>query len=271
VKAGMLRNAFDGAQSEASQYLAPREWVSWLILSLRLLALILALLLSFLDRSQTGVIIPITHMALVAIAYNVILVLLPRYVRWLRQTLNVLVVDTLITTLAVCLTGGYHSGFFIIYFFIVIGAAFYLNLVSTIVVALVLGLIYLGACFVNPAGIWTANALHILAGKIVLLLVALLCSLLLEQLRREHLETERERALSDRLSILNGLFQRLSASLNLDQKMQTVVETSRHLLGADATAILLRRDDIQGLHLAASSGLEIAFKRPYGVLCRNRQ
>ena len=254
----MLKNAYASAQSEPSQYLAPREWVSWLILSLRFLALTLALLLSFLDRSQAGVIIPITHMTLAAVAYNVILVVLARYVRWLRQTLNVLVVDTLITTLAVYLTGGYHSGFFIIYFFIIIGAAFYLNLVSTTIVAFILGLIYVGACFVNPAGIWTANAAFVLAGKIVILLiVALTCALLLEQLRREHRETERERALSARLSTLNDLFQQLSASLDPDQTMQTVVEASRHLLAADATVILLRREDRRGLYLAASSGLEL--------------
>lgn len=254
----MLKNAYSGVQSEPSQYLAPREWVSWLILSLRFLALTLALLLSFFDRSQTGVIIPISHMTLAAVAYNVILVLLARYVRWLRQTLNVLVVDTLITTLAVYLTGGYHSGFFIIYFFIVIGAAFYLNLVATTIVALLLGLIYLGACFVNPAGIWTANAAYILAGKIVMLLiVALTCALLLEQLRREHQETERERALSARLSALNDLFQQLSASLDLDKTMQTVVSASGHLLGADTTIVLLRRKARHEVYLAASGGLDL--------------
>ncbi|MGB3905338.1 MAG: hypothetical protein WBB22_10470 [Anaerolineae bacterium] len=200
----MLGNAYTSAQSDASRYLAPREWVSWLILSLRFLALILALLLSFFDRSQAGVIVPITHMTLTAVAYNVILVILARHVRWLRHTLNVLVLDTVVTTLAVYLTGGYHSGFFIIYFFIITGAAFYLSLVTRTVVALILGLIYLGACFVNPAGIWIANAAFILAGKIVLLLLAaLLCALLLEQLRREHLEIERERALSAHLSAKN--------------------------------------------------------------------
>jgi len=257
VETGRLRSAYDNARSEASQYLAPREWASRLILSLRFLALTLALLLSFFDRSQVGVMIPITHMALIAVAYNVILVLLARYVRWLRQTLNVLVLDTLFTTAAVYLTGGYHSGFFILYFFIIVGAAFYLNLVATTIVAFILGLIYVGACFLNPAGIWTANAAFILAGKVVLLLlVALLCALLLEQLRREHRETESERALSGRLSALNDLFLQLSASLELEPTLQTVVDASRHLLEADITVILLRRDDTSGLHLAASSGLE---------------
>lgn len=255
MEASTFKSAYDSARSDASQYLAPREWVSRLILSLRFLALTLALLLCFLDRSQVGVIVPIAHIALVAVAYNVILLLLARYVRWLRHTLNVLVLDTLFTTAAVYLTGGYHSGFFIIYYFIIIGAAFYLSLVATMIVAFILGLIYVGACVLNPAGIWTANAAFILAGKIVLLLlVALLCALLLEQLRREHRETERERALSARLSALNDLFQQLSASLELEPTMRTVVDASRHLLEADVTAILLRRDDTPDLRLAASSG-----------------
>jgi len=254
----MLKNAYHDATSEASRYLAPREWVSWLILSLRFLALTLAVMLSFFDRSQAGVIVPITHITLAAIAYNVVLVALARHVRWLRQTLNMLVLDTLVTTLVVYLTGGYHSGFFIIYFFIVIGAAFYLNLVATTLVSLVLGLIYVGACILNPAGIWTANAAFILAGKVVLLLlVGLLCGLLLEQLRREHSETERERVLSARLSALNELFQHLSASLELEPTMQTVVDAPRRLLGADITLALLRREDRTGLQIAASSGLGI--------------
>ncbi|HJX37667.1 MAG TPA: ATP-binding protein [Anaerolineae bacterium] len=251
-----LKNAYNNARSDASRYLAPREWISWLILSLRFLALTLAVLLSFIDRSQTGVIVPITHITLAAVAYNVALVALARYVGWLRQTLNVLVIDTLFTTAAVFLTGGYHSGFFIVYFFIVTGAAFYLNLVAVTLVSIILGLIYIGACFLNPAGIGTANATFILAGKVVLLLlVALLCGLLLEQLRREHSETERERALSTRLTALNDLFQQLTASLELEQTLKTVVDASRRFLDADVTLALLRREDGTGLDIATSSGL----------------
>lgn len=253
-----LRDAYRLAKDEANSYLAPREWISWLILTLRFLALTLAVILSVFDRSQAGVIVPIAHVTLAAVAYNVILVVLARHVNWLRQMLNVLVVDTLCTTIVVFLTGGYHSGFFIVYFFIVIGAAFYLNLVAVTLISLILGLIYVGACVVNPAGIWTANAVFILAGKMVLLLlVALTCGLLLEQLRREHSETERERALSARLSALNDLFQQLGASLELQPTMRTVVEASRRLLDADVTLAFLRCADGAELQVAASSGLEV--------------
>jgi K+-sensing histidine kinase KdpD len=252
-----LKDAYRAAREEASSYLAPREWVNRLILGLRFLALTLAVMLSFFDQSQAGVLVPVAEIAVAALAYNVLLVVMARYQPWLRQTLNVLVVDTLITTIIVSLTGGYHSGFFIVYFFIVAGAAFYLNLVAITLVSLVLGLIYVGACVLSPAGIWTANAVFILAGKIVLLLlVGLLCGLLLEQLRREHSETERERALSAHLSALNDLFQQLGASLELQPTMQTVVDACRRLLRADVTLALLRRADGAGLYVAASSGLE---------------
>jgi K+-sensing histidine kinase KdpD len=253
-----LRDAYRLAKDEASSYLAPREWISWLILTLRFLALALAVILSFFDQLQVGVIVPTAHAAIAALAYNVLLVVLARYVGWLRQTLNVLVVDTLATTIIVSLTGGYHSGFFIVYLFIVIGAAFYLNLVAITLVSMVLGLIYFGACMVSPAGIWTANAAYIVANKVVLLLlVGLLCGLLLEQLRRQYSETERERALSARLSALNDLFQQLSVSLELEPTMHTVVEASRRLLDADVTLAFLRRADGPGLRVAASSGLEV--------------
>jgi K+-sensing histidine kinase KdpD len=253
-----LRDAYRLAKDEASSYLAPREWISWLILTLRFLALALAVLLSFFDQLQVGIVVPTAHAAIAALAYNVLLVVLARYVGWLRQTLNVLVVDTLGTTIIVSLTGGYHSGFFIVYLFIVIGAAFYLNLVAITLVSLVLGLIYVGACMISPAGIWTANAVYIVANKVVLLLVVgLLCGLLLEQLRRQYSETERERALSARLSALNDLFQQLGASLELEPTMHTVVEASRRLLDADVTLAFLRRADGPGLQVAASSGLEV--------------
>jgi signal transduction histidine kinase len=77
----------------------------------------------------------------------------------------------------------------------------------------------------------------------------------LEQLRREHDETERERTLSIRLSALNDLFLQLSESLELQRTLDTVVDASRRFLDADVTLALLRREDGTGLDIATSSGL----------------
>jgi K+-sensing histidine kinase KdpD len=229
------------------------------ILLLRGLALLLVLVLHWFDRSTAGVLFSVPPMVLILVGYSGLLLVIMYHVRWLRRPLNYLALDTVVTTLAVFLTGGYHSSFFVLYVFIVIGAAFHLELVRTIVVTLAIGLIYIGACYVNPAGLQSPPAQYILAAKLLLLLVvAVLCGLLLEQLRREHTETERERALAQRLQALNDLFQQLNTSLDLHLTLQTVAEAPKALLGADWTSIALLDDSAECLSVVAAAGLDLA-------------
>lgn len=229
------------------------------ILLLRWLALLLVLILHLFDRSTAGVFFAVPQMVLVVVGYHGLLLLLMRYLRWLRGPLNYLAVDTIVATLAVYLTGGYHSSFFVLYVFITIGAAFHLEVARTIIVTLAIGLIYVGACYVNPAGLQSLYAQYIMAAKLLLLLiVAVLCGLLLEQLRREHRETERERALARRLQTLNDLFQLLNTTLDLGPTLQTVAEAPRALLGADLTRIALLDRDGKYLSIAAAAGFDIA-------------
>jgi K+-sensing histidine kinase KdpD len=229
------------------------------ILLLRWLALLLVVVLHWFDRSTEGVIVPLPQMAVVVVVYNGLLLLLMRLVPWLRRPLNYLAVDTVVATLTVFLTGGYHSSFFVLYIFITIGAAFFLELVPTVVVTLVIGLIYVGACYVNPAGLDVPYAQYIMAAKLLgLLVVSVLCGLLLEQLRREYRETERERALAQRLRALNELFQQLSTTLDLEHTLQTVAEAPTTLLGADLTTIALLDEEGRHLSLAAAMGIDVA-------------
>jgi signal transduction histidine kinase len=244
------------------------RWISRLpaierpILLLRWLALLLVVILHWFDRSTAGVLFPVPEMALVIVGYNGVLLLLMRYVTWLQGPLNYLAVDSVIATLAVYLTGGYHSSFFVLYVFITIGAAFYLELARTIIVTMAMGLVYVGACYLNPAGLQSPYAQYILSAKVLLLLVvAVLCGLLLEQLRREHQETERERALVQRLKALNDLFQHLSTTLDLDHTLETVAEAPRNLLGADLTGIALFEEDGDQLTIAAAVGIDV----PHGA------
>jgi K+-sensing histidine kinase KdpD len=228
------------------------------ILLLRGLALLLVLILYWFDRSTEGVIFAVPQMVLVMVGYHGLLFLLMRYVRWLRRPLNGLALDTVVATLCVYLTGGYHSSFFVLYVFIIIGVAFQLELARTVVVALAIGLIYVGACYVNPAGLQSPYAQYILAAKVLLLLmVAVLCGLLLEELRREHHETEHERALAQRLKALNDLFQRLNTTLDLPLTLQMVAEAPRTLLGADWTSIALVDQSGNSLSVVAAAGVEL--------------
>ena len=167
------------------------------ILLLRFLALLLVVVLHLFDRSNEGVVVPSAHVALAMVGYNGLIYLLAHHVRWLRRPLNYLALDTMNATLAVFLTGGYHSSFYVLYIFITIGVAFQLGLARTLVVTLALGLIHVGACYFSPAGLSLPPAQYIVAAKVLILpAVAVLCGLLLEQLRREHAETARERALA---------------------------------------------------------------------------
>lgn len=242
----------------ASGWIARFPSVERPIFLLRWLALLLVLILHLFDRSTTGVLLPVPQMALIVAGYNLLLLLLMRYVAWLQRPLNYLALDTLVATLAVYLTGGYHSSFFVLYVFITIGVAFHLELVPTVIATLGIGLIYVGACYVSPAGLQSPYAQYMLAAKLFLLLVvAVLCALLLEQLRREHRETERERALAQRLKALNDLFQQLNTTLDLSLTLQTVAEAPRALLGADVTSIALVDDDGQHLWTAAATGVDI--------------
>jgi K+-sensing histidine kinase KdpD len=227
------------------------------ILLLRGLALLLALILHWFDQSTAGVLFPVPQMSLVLVGYSGLLLLLMRYVRWLRRPLNYLALDTVTATLAVYLTGGYHSSFFVLYVFITIGAAFQLELARTVIVTLAIGLIYVGACYVNPAGLQSPYAQYILAAKLLLLLVvAVLCGLLLEQLRREHRETQRERALAQRLQALNDLFQRLNTTLDFHLTLEMVTEAPRTLLSADWTSIALLDESGDSLTVVAASGVD---------------
>lgn len=218
------------------------------MLLLRWLALLLVLVLHFFDQSTAGVLFPLPSMVLVVAAYNLLLLLLMHWVTWLRRPLNYLAIDTAVSTLAVYLTGGYHSSFFVLYVFITIGAAFQLELLRTVVVALGIGLIYVGACYVNPAGLESPYAQYILAAKLLLLLVvAVLCGLLLEQLRHEHEETEHEREQVARLRALDRLQDSFVSSVSHELRTPlTCIRTSVDLL--QATQAELTEDQKELVH-----------------------
>ncbi len=254
----MKKKADRNVQNEPAYQLSHLSWVGQMLLILRWLALLLVTVLSLFDYLDEGVLVSPFYVVIGVGTYNLVLLFASRRIRWLRRPLNFLALDTVVATLATYLTGGYHSGFFILYVFNVIGAAFYMDLVPTILVTLVVGLIYVGACTVNQAGLWNPVALYIVVAKLLLLqIVAVLCALLLEQLRREHAETEQERVLTARLSTLNSLLRQLSTSLDLEQTLHTVTDAARQQLAGDVAVLLLRDESDARLSPAAASGIDL--------------
>lgn len=228
-------------------------------MGLRWLALLLVLILSFFNPFTVGVLLPMSTVFPAVVIYNLVMQALGRLFVWPRRSLNLLALDTLVALVAIYLTGGFHSSFFVLLYFVIVGAAFYLNLLQTIIVALLLHLLYVVACLLNPASRQLPYTIYSVAVKSALLpLVAILCALFLAQLRREREETERERALVSRLTALNELFQQLGTSLDLQHVLQTVVAASCRHLAADVAILSLVEEDARHLRPAAVHGMDSA-------------
>ncbi len=228
------------------------------LILLRWLALVLALVLASFDYFQEGVLLEPGYTALIIACYNLALVTAGRGIQWLRRPLNFLAVDALVATGAVYLTGGHHSGFFVLFIYIVIGAALYIELVPTLLLSLVTALVYAGACAANPAGLSTSAAIYSMAIKLLFLLLTSSCvALTLAGLRREHQKTETERLQIERMSVLNNLLQSVTASLDVDRTLQTLADAARELLRTDVALVLLRDQAAGELYAAAVSGADL--------------
>ncbi len=243
-------------QQPRQKRLPQRELMRRGIIAIRWLALVVAFDLSFFDLSTEGVMVPPLRIILIVGAFDLLVVLLRDRLRARRAVFNLLAVDTVVATLAVYLTGGVHSSFFVLYAGVILSAALYMNLASSILVTLLVAVLYILTCFANPAGILDPVSISILATKLTLLMViGFVSAVLLEGIRREHVETERETVLAARLAALNDLFQELTVSLDLDHVLQTVVRASRRLLGADIAAISLLDENRHEAYIAAAEGM----------------
>lgn len=228
-----------------------------ILMSLRWLALLVVLILSFFNPFNVGVIIPMSILFPAIVVYNLTIASLGRLFAWPRRPLNLLALDTLIALGAIYLTGGFHSPFFILLYFIVAEAAFYLNLLQTIAISLIFQVLYITICFLNPSSQEFAYVSYSVSIKsAVLPLIGVLSAFLLEQLRREHQETERERLLASRLSALNNLFQELSVDLELQQILQLIVSHACTLLEAESALISLIEGVDNNLKLVAIHGMD---------------
>ncbi|MGC8825795.1 MAG: sensor histidine kinase [Anaerolineae bacterium] len=165
---------------------------------LRWVSLALAIGLSFVDQSREGQLVGTLPLAVGVAGYFLARTLVPLLSHLPDRPLLATALDALVATIAVYLNGGYHSAFFILYLFVLITVAFYFNVVTSIVLANISGFLYVLACVLSPAGLSAPWAVYLVSTKLVLLLVvALVTSLLLEQLRHEHMQTTRERALAE--------------------------------------------------------------------------
>ncbi len=159
----------------------------------------------------------------------------------LHRAAPLLAVDALQITLAIILTGGYRSAFYVL----------------SLLLAAEIGLTFRwreGVAFIISTGVWLsvinvlgqtnnleAYAAYITVSKFaIFLIVGLLVSALNELMHREITACEQTNAIASRLKALNNLFFRLGGSrLDLQQTLDAVIESTRFLPQVRFAVVLL--------------------------------
>ena len=168
------------------------------LIALRWVSLGMAIGLSFIDRAVEGVLVTPFPLAAGIAVYFLAVTLVPPLLRLPARPILVLSLDALMATLAVYLSGGYHSAFFVLYIFVMISVAFYFNVAASILLANLCAFLYVLSCLISPAGFAAPWATYLLGTKLALLVVvALVTSLLLEQLRIERQHSTQEKELAE--------------------------------------------------------------------------
>ena len=180
----------------------PLVFLSWpierVVLAMRWESLALAIGLSFIDRSTEGIFVGTFALAGGIAAYFLAVTLVPIFSRLPGRPILVIALDTLVATLAVYLNGGYHSSFFILYVFVLISVALCFNVVPSLLFANLSAFLYVLTCLINPAGLSAPLATYFLGTKLALMImVAAITTLLLEQLRLEQRQTAQEKELAE--------------------------------------------------------------------------
>lgn len=212
-----------------------------LLLGLRLLAVVAVLGFSLLNI----VIQPLRHafvylspswVALVYFGYTLFMVGLQwRSVRFRRMAIVLLLVDILVTSLAVFLTGGLDSSLFVLYVILSLQAAQRLGFAEALGLNISTALLYGSISIADWTGAWTEADIVRLSGRLVMLLViGIIGTVLFHELDEISAQSERERQLASRLAALNDMLEKVvGGQLNLDHVMHTMIERSMVALQAD--------------------------------------
>jgi len=196
------------------------------------------------------------YAALILAVYNAAVGVLRGRFAPLRAPLNLFALDVVVVSLVVLASGGIDSPAYIIYYLSVIGLAFYLSLLETMVASVALATLYTTLALAVAPKPWGLETWERLLARItVLLVVSLVAAVLTRELQIEEEQTRRERVLVGQLSALNDLMRlSMSATLNLPQILQTIAERSRLALDADASFLVLFANQGEAIASWATSG-----------------
>jgi signal transduction histidine kinase len=203
--------------------------------------------------------IPPALVAAALIGYNAAVVLVLG-VPWRRRPgFALFVVDWLVVTAAIVLTGGFFSPFLILYYALVIGAALRLSLVQNVGLVAACSVVYalLSTVYPTPAGSDPVHLPWLVVGVTSLLMVVVTAVALKRAVNIENARARLEEQTASRLRLLNDLTRTvLQASPDLAALLRAVAAIAPDALGADCGLAVLFDRNGQPRRVARSDGAE---------------
>jgi signal transduction histidine kinase len=203
--------------------------------------------------------IPPTMVAAALIAYNAAVVLVLG-VPWRRRPgFPLYVVDWLVVTAAIVLTGGFFSPFLILYYALVIGAALRLSLPQNLGLVAACSVVYavLSTVYPTPADTGTIHLPWLVVGVTSLLMVVVTAVAMKRAVDIENTRARLEEQTASRMRLLNDLTRTvLNASPDLAALLRTVAAIAPDTLGADCGLAVLFDRSGQARRVARSDGAE---------------
>lgn len=213
--------------------------------SIRTLAVVTGLVLSLLgygriNESPLGIAADPVLISIGLVAYNLVIVAFLG-VPWRNPPgFFLFLLDWLVVSAAVLLTGGFFSPFLILYYALIIGAALRVGLSRSLLLVGACAMIYAALTTARPT---PAEAIHLPAlvvGVTSLLMVAVTAVFMKRAVEVEERKVEDEERTAGQLRLLNNLTRVvLSGSPNLESVMRTVASVSSQALEADSGLVVL--------------------------------
>ena len=166
--------------------------------------------------------------------------------RWRDRAIVLTVLDILLITWLVRVTGAVRSELYILYYLPVLQAGFRLNLRDAIGASVLAAACYLLIGFVSgpiSVAIQSTGILRMATFSVSAIVIAILLGLLAKQARLQRGERERAQELLSRTSAIYEIARALNATLDLEQLLTQLAHTAARECGADAARVVLVSDE----------------------------
>lgn len=176
-----------------------------------------------------------------------------------QRTIMLTVLDILVITWLVRVTGGLASELYILYYLPVLQAGFRLDLRDAVGASVLAAACYLMVGFViGPMDviIQSTGVLRMATFSISAIVIALILGVLSKQARYQRDERERAQELLSRTSAIYEIARALNATLEMDELLARLAETAASECGADAARVILVSDDREAQVRAAAGRAE---------------